>query len=546
MHDDLQMMRQLEMEKCFLDFQIPCRWVPDMGYGFGYPLFNFYPPLPYLVGQLIRVIGYSFADTAKALFIIAIMSSGVTMYYLAKQFFGRLGGVLSSVFYIWAPYHAVDVYVRGAMNESWGLIWFPVILLFSYKIIVNKYNKFKSFKQFISELPKPAIIGLALSWFALFTSHNLMVVVFTPFFAVWCAVWILKTRNWTSAVPLLFSGIWSFALAAFFTLPVFLEKDIVQTNTLVKGYFEFTAHFPSFGQLFFSRFWGYGPSVWLDIDDKMSFQIGWLHWTIPVIIMLLLAYRTIKHKKIDTTFLSISTLFFAALLASFMAHPRSTPIWQAFSPLQFIQFPWRYLTIVIFGFSFVVGGITRFFPRVVNIFIVSSLSLLAVIYSWTYFVPEYGKLGPLTDEQKFTAAAWDLQQTAGIYDYLPNTAKTAPKAPRTVQAEIMEGEGEVIEGDHGTNWERFTVRAETETTVRVSVFQFPNWNVTIDGQKVDTFVPDTEEWGRLYVKVPAGEHAVYAKLEDTAPRTAGNIISLISWILLFVVIFTMKYAPSKK
>src|SRR3972149_11191211 len=51
MHDDLQMMRQLEMEKCILDGQIPCRWVPDMGYGFGFPLFNFYPPLPYLVGQ---------------------------------------------------------------------------------------------------------------------------------------------------------------------------------------------------------------------------------------------------------------------------------------------------------------------------------------------------------------------------------------------------------------------------------------------------------------------------------------------------------------
>ena len=46
MHDDLQMMRQLEMEKCFLDRQIPCRWIPDMGYGFGFPLFNFYPPLP--------------------------------------------------------------------------------------------------------------------------------------------------------------------------------------------------------------------------------------------------------------------------------------------------------------------------------------------------------------------------------------------------------------------------------------------------------------------------------------------------------------------
>src|SRR3990172_6053422 len=63
MHDDLQMMRQLEMEKCFLDRQIPCRWVPDMGYGYGFPLFNFYPPLPYLVGQIIRLLGFQFVDT---------------------------------------------------------------------------------------------------------------------------------------------------------------------------------------------------------------------------------------------------------------------------------------------------------------------------------------------------------------------------------------------------------------------------------------------------------------------------------------------------
>src|SRR3989344_8647632 len=60
MHDDLQMMRQLEMEKCFKDGQIPCRWIPDMGYGYGFPLYNFYPPLPYWIGMLVRVIGFSF------------------------------------------------------------------------------------------------------------------------------------------------------------------------------------------------------------------------------------------------------------------------------------------------------------------------------------------------------------------------------------------------------------------------------------------------------------------------------------------------------
>jgi hypothetical protein len=46
MHDDLQAFRIYEMDKCFSDFQIPCRWVPDAGYQYGYPQFNYYPPLP--------------------------------------------------------------------------------------------------------------------------------------------------------------------------------------------------------------------------------------------------------------------------------------------------------------------------------------------------------------------------------------------------------------------------------------------------------------------------------------------------------------------
>lgn len=65
MHDDMQMVRQLELEKCLTDGQIPCRWTPDLGFGYGYPLFNFYPPLPYIVGQTFRFIGFSFMQTVK-------------------------------------------------------------------------------------------------------------------------------------------------------------------------------------------------------------------------------------------------------------------------------------------------------------------------------------------------------------------------------------------------------------------------------------------------------------------------------------------------
>jgi hypothetical protein len=134
-HDDLQAMRQLQMAKCFADLQIPCRWVPDMGYGFGYPLFNFYPPGPYYLGQLLHFLNFQYIDIAKLVGILGFIASGFTMYLLARQFWGRVGGIVAAVFYVYAPYHSVDFYVRAAVNEFFALIFFPLVFLCIYKII---------------------------------------------------------------------------------------------------------------------------------------------------------------------------------------------------------------------------------------------------------------------------------------------------------------------------------------------------------------------------------------------------------------------------
>jgi len=109
MHDDMQMIRQLEMEKCFQDGQIPCRWTPDLGYGYGYPLFNFYPPMPYLVGQVYRTFGFSFVNSVKATAVTQIILAAAFMYLLSASIFGPAGGFIASIFYTYAPYHALNI-----------------------------------------------------------------------------------------------------------------------------------------------------------------------------------------------------------------------------------------------------------------------------------------------------------------------------------------------------------------------------------------------------------------------------------------------------
>jgi uncharacterized membrane protein len=46
-HDDTQVARVFEMTKSLQAGMFPVRWVSDLGYGLGYPIFNFYAPLSY-------------------------------------------------------------------------------------------------------------------------------------------------------------------------------------------------------------------------------------------------------------------------------------------------------------------------------------------------------------------------------------------------------------------------------------------------------------------------------------------------------------------
>ena len=542
MHDDLQIMRQLEMEKCFLDGQIPCRWVPDMGYGFGFPLFNFYPPLPYLIGEIFRFFGLTFITTVKLTFALSFLISGIGMYFLAKEFFGVIGGVMSSVFYIWAPYHAVDVYVRGAMNEAWALAFFPIIFWSAYRLI--KSEKTKMFKW---------VLVLTLSYFGLFTSHNLMLLIFTPFFGVWVLIHLWRENSWRRLPWLIISGVWALGLSSFFTLPALLENKFTQVKSQLVGYYDYTAHFVSVRQLFLSRFWGYGPSVWVEAEDGMSFQIGHLHWILAIIVGILLIFRGVKairerSLKKDFILLMAGYLFVVGWFSAYMTHLKSIWIYQALPQLGYIQFSWRFLTLVIFSFSFVVGAIpgilanwkskrgflAKLFVTPGQIFITFILIILLVIFNWNYFRPEHGRMGTLTDEEKFSGAAWELQQTAGIYDYLPVWAKTAPNSAASATAELMGGSGIVSGMEQGTYYSKFNVKIESEEAqVRLSTFYFPGWKVFVkegtNNKEIPTFIPPEEMWGRMWIVLPKGEHLVYAQLFNTPVRTWANLISLTSW-----------------
>jgi len=522
MHDDLQPMRQLVMDKCFRDGQIPCRWSEDLGFGFGYPLFNFYPPLPYYIGQVIHWIGFSFIDTVKVLVVLNFLTSGFLMYLLAKEFWGKWGGLISAVFYVYAPYHAVDIYVRAAMNEAWALAFFPLVFWSIYKLIIT--NKW-IFVPVVS-------ISVAL----VMLSHNPILLIFSTFAIFWTFFWLIIEKGWRVLPKLLVSGIWALGLAAFFTLPVIFEQKYVHVESLVIGYFNFLAHFTTLDQLFISRFWGYGASLFGPVDD-LSFQVGHIHWIISLV-SLLVALAILRKKQ--TLSILIVLMFSLTAFYTFMSHQQASFIWERISILQYLQFPWRFLTLTIFGTSFLAGSIMLLSPAIggsnklklfkwIPAFAGTILILVTIFFYKDYFKWEK-HWNWVDDTHKFSGELWKLQITAGIFDYLPKGAKLPPPNPPDGDAKLVSGSGQVNKVFKNSIKQEYSVRMEEKGVFQINTFYFPGWIYKIDGKQVEPVLE--KELGLPQFNLDSGEYKVTANLTNTPVRNAGNLLSLVSWMIL--------------
>jgi hypothetical protein len=389
---DFHIFRQVQFDKCIKSLEIPCRWAPDAGLGYGEPLFNFYGQFVYLIGELYFLISGSYINSIKFLFILSLSLSALTMYILSKKIWkNELSGVLSALVYVYAPYRSVDVWVRGALPEAFAFIFFPLIIL---------AVEFRSVKW------------LSLFLFLLIITHNLSFLMFLPFLIVWIAY-----RKF-------FRGFWGFIisglLSAFYLLPVIFESRFVNLHSTIEGYFDFHNHYATLNQLFLNNFWGYGASNWGPVDD-ISLSIGYLQWILPLItgILLLLSKKIFRYKE----FL-ILTLTAGALL--FLTHNKSTFIWELVRPMAYIQFPWRFLGIIVFCLALAAGLLINFLPRFQKIAAASIIVILLVI-NIPYFKPDIWY--PVKDDYYLTGKEWDRQRTASIGDFWPKYRHPIPSAP---------------------------------------------------------------------------------------------------------------------
>lgn len=495
--DDLQVIRLVEMRKCFSDFQIPCRWVPDMGWGNGFPLFNFYGVATYYIGGIISYLtGYLIAS--KILFFLGLTAGSFGLYLLVKDLWGKYAGLTSAVLYMFAPYKALDIYVRGALAESMALTLIPFVLYYAYK---------KNYKLF------------TLTLFVFLITHNIMTIVFLPVVALWVC-YLLFTDKFKSFKPFLISVAISFGLSAFFILPAFLEKGLVQTESLTRFELDYRANFISIKQLFLDRVWGYGTSI-PGPEGGMNFSIGWPHWILAFVAMVSILF--VKNRK---SLLLVGGTGLLFLISIFMTHNKSTFIWETFSILTFFQFPWRFLSLSILTASILGGFVILIMKEKVQLYAALFLIIITFLLNWSYFKPR--EFFNITEDQKITGELWDQQRRGAVLDYLPKTAleprEGAQEKPLIISGKVGESSFE----NYSNRW-KYKVNVLEDATLEVPVYYFPNWQVYVN----DKLYPSSHDnlLGRISFSLPKGDYTVDGKFKNTPVRTIGNTITLISLII---------------
>lgn len=555
MHDDQQIARLYELNQALKGGQFPPRWVSDLGFGYGYPLFNFYPPLVYYLGEFFHLLGFSLISSIKIVMGTGFIISGLTMFFLAKKFVNSKLALLAALLYIYAPYRSLDVYVRGALAESFAFVFYPLILLF----IKN-----------LSEKPNLRnLILLSLSTSGLILTHSLMVFPFA-IFAVMFYLYQLYINKSQQKKILLFTSYFlllTLSLTAYFSFPSLFEKKYTLVdNILTRELANYKLHFVYLRQ-FWNSPWGYGGSIY-GLLDGMSFEIGKTHLILLVILLPFVILNTFTsfsinsaknlYKKFSKTHqletsqpatiqpatnkLPLLPFAFCLVLSVFLASFHSQFLWNFIKPLWYIQFPWRFLSFTTLFLPLVIVLLfnsVKIPEKFINI-IVIIVVMVVIFFNHQYFQP--ARYLEVTDQNYITREdiSWRISKTS--FEFVPKGVKTILSDIGTTQVDITKNEIptksfqilkenlKVSEIKNLPHQKIYQVQSIKGGQLRINTYNFPGWEVSIDGQK--TFLNDQNKLKLITVKIPAGAHEVTVKFQNTPIRTLGNYLSLFSLIML--------------
>ena len=501
-HDGVfHILRADEAVKMLKSGQFPLRWAGNFDEGYGIPLFNFIYPLPYYLSTALILSGMSSVLAVKLILLVSYLIGGLGIYQLfARE--NKMLAFFSAALYLATPYQFLNIFVRGALGEVVAMGIIPWVLVSFHDLSHQKALRW------YHSLP------LAL----LLIAHNFLGLLFMAFLIAYLFFAKLFSKR------ALLSFALSLGLAAFFLLPMIVERTMLSSFHNQDFTFRFDQHFVYLKQFLYGK-WDYWYSL-PGPGDGVSFQLGLAQIIVVALTTIFVALKKRTRKNIF--------LVFAFFFTVFMMSSRSFYIWDSLTLLQTVQFPWRFLFLT-----------TLLAPLIAFVFLSSFKSKKLQIILITIFlglalfnVRNYRRPIQFLNEEEF----------GSLYTlYLTKTATTfrteilpmwSPQDVRYKSDDVLVSSGNIIlEGVVATPTNITFTANNKEEIGELTILRnyFPSWHVQVEGDNSDDLLSPRDD-GTISLMLNPGTHDYRVYVGSSNIESIANIISLGSIISVLYVL----------
>ncbi len=494
------------------------RWAALAHWGYGETRFLFYPPASWILGAALGA-ALPWKMVPGVYCWIAIMLAGAAMYRLAREWLPSPDALFAAVFYALNPYHLLIVYWRSAYAELLAAALLPLLLLCLLRVF--------------SREPEPGLrssLGLSLLLAAAWLT-NVPAAVMIHYSAAGLALLLAaraaaREESWglgisrplvrTALAMLLGAG-----LASFYLLPAIHEQrwinlaQVLSPGVRPEDNFLFT----TLADPDHNRFNLLVSTVALAEIGVLAFAI----WRCR-------RWRAKPPGVAEQPWMLLSA--WGAVSAILMLSV-SNVLWQHLPKLRFVQLPFRWLLCMNVALAVLLTMGARRWTWTSRL-LASAVLLAAVIFAGHRFQPPWWNTA--ADIREMNDAIADGTGYEGTDEYVP--AGADPYELNQSLPRVSDDTGAPVQSEilaWGQTEKHFTIHAATPQNITVRLFNYPAWEVVVNGKPTQTRTTDVT--GLIVIPVAAGDDDVHIHFRRTIDRLIGNVVSLISLVLLVVAWF---------
>lgn len=499
------------------------RYSTGIVYGYGAPLFNYFPPLSYYFGSWIHTLGLSFVQSWLAMMIVYTMTSAVGMFFLGRIWTqSNVGGWVSAIAYIYAPYFLFDSVARGTSSELGALAILPFVFY--------GFTRLAFYGRRIDFLLTVIAFALFIPMHTIITLHG------TAILGVYCLFlwWNVSERRQTF-LRLLFAGGLALLVTTFFWLPAIMETDAVKINLIAENLeqIDVMRHLRPLAEV-----------ITLPHTADPTQMAQPIPITLSVVQLIISAFGlVIAWNDRNTLFRKIFLLLWGLLLLLlFMNTPASVWLWENVPLIGYTQFPWRLLGVASLILALMTGISIWLSWAIIPtgwiksaVFSVLTLLVMTTSIPWTYSL-YLDNVNPqdIRDVHQFERDTSQL--TVSSYsEYLPiSTDESQLDSQRLIErfeqsdviSRLLESDNLKIVSERWTSTSaELILESATEQLVLFDWLYVEGWAAQIDGQPVNVF--PSNPIGLVAVNVPQGEFNLTISLQPTQIQSVSVLMSLI-------------------